>query len=190
MSEVQNVGAVDYAQYQPSQSVQETMPEEYNYQPEVYNEDYAKMQAANKSRVGATVLAAAIAAGIGVCGYFIGKRSGNGAEVADKSIDSLKKELSDLKNSEAIKNYDKLMQSAEEVEKFVEEKHWYNFFGVKNKIKEAFSFLKDDSAKVVEESKEKAEEAAKKAADEAKKTTEDAAKKASDEAKEGAEKSA
>ena len=182
MPEVQNVGAIDYAQYQPSQSQQEVIGEDYNAQPEVYDESYVQMQAANKSRMGATIVAGLIATGIGVGGYLIGKHGVKGDEVVKKELETLKKELTDLKSSEAVKNYDKLKQSAEEVEKFVEEKSWYNFFGVKDKIKNAFSFLKEDSKKVAEDATQ--------TADKAKDSAEDAAKKAVDEAKEGAENAA
>jgi len=168
MPEVQNVGAADYAQYQPSQYPQDTYEQDYNTQPEMYDENYAQMQAANKSRMGATVVAGLIAAGIGVCGYMIGKKSGKGTDAIKKELESVKQELADLKNSEAIKNYDKLKTASEEVEKFVGEKHWYNFFGVKNKIKNAFSFLKEDSKKTADEAKDNVNKEAEKAVDKAK----------------------
>ena len=161
MPEVQNVGAVDYSQYQPSQYQQETYAEDYNTQPEVYDESYAQMQEANKSRMGSTLLAGAIAIGLGVGGYFLGKRSGKSGEVVDKTTETLKKELEDLKNSEAVKNYDKLKTAAEEVEKYVEAKSWYNFHGVKD--------TKKSVEEVADKTKEKAEEVKKTA----EKTTEE-----------------
>lgn len=170
MPEVQNVGAVDYAQYQPSQYPQEDYTNNYNVQPEVYDESYSQMQAANKSRMGATLLAAAITAGIGVGAYYLGKTRAGGGNIdgVKKELEAVKKELTELKDSEAIKNYDKLKTATEEVEKYVNEKSWYNFRGVKNKIKKAFGFLKEDSKKVTEEANDKVNKETEKAVDEAK----------------------
>ena len=177
MPEVQNVGAADYEQYQPTQYVNDPQAYQEDYaQPEVYDERAEQMKAASRSRLGATFVSVLISAGIGVTCYYIGKRAGKGAEVSDKTMDAIKKELEDLKNSEAVKNYDKLKQSAEEVEKFVEEKSWYNFHGVTNKIKEAFGFLKADSKKAAEEVKDDAAKAAETAKEEAKKATEESGK--------------
>ena len=55
MPEVQNVGTVDYAQYQPSQYAQEPdyYTDAYNLQPEVYNEnleDISKNFSINKNK--------------------------------------------------------------------------------------------------------------------------------------------
>ena len=84
MSEVQNIGAVDYAQYQPSQISQEADVE-----------NYAQIQAANKSRVGATLMSALVLGGLAVLGgYSFGKHSAKNA----------KKALEELKNSEAVQN--------------------------------------------------------------------------------------
>ena len=176
MPEVQNVGAADYAQYQPSQYPNEVYADDYSTQPAIYDESMAEVQQASKSRLGLTILSVAVAAGIGIGGYFIGKRAGKNPAV-DK--DSIKAELENIKNSEAVKNYDKLKQAAEDVEKFVEEKSWYNFRGVKNKIKNAFGFLKEQPKKATEEVKEGAE----KVADDAAKKTEEAAKNVENEAK-------
>jgi hypothetical protein len=60
MSEVQNIGAVDSVQYQPSQYSNEELADVYNTQPEVYDEHMAEMRAASKSRLGASLLSAAI----------------------------------------------------------------------------------------------------------------------------------
>ena len=176
MPEVQNVGTVDYTQYQPSQYPQESYAQDYNTQPEVYDESYVQMQEANKSRMGSTLLAGAIAIGLGVGGYLLGKRSGKSGEAVDKTTKAVKKELEDLKNSEAVKNYDKLKTAVEDVEKYVKEKSWYNFHGVKNKIKNAFAFLKKDTKKAAEESVDKAKEKAEDAKAAAEKTAEDAKK--------------
>lgn len=170
MPEVQNVGAVDYTQYQPSQYQQENYANDFNTQPEVYDENYAQMQTANKSRMGATILAAAITAGIGIGAYYLGKSRAGGGNIdgVKKELENVKKELTELKDSEAIKNYDKLKTATEEVEKYVNEKSWYNFRGVKNKIKKAFGFLKEDAAKVTEEAKDKVNKETEKAVDEVK----------------------
>lgn len=111
MSEVQNIGAVDYAQYQPSQISQEADVENYNTQPEIYDENYAQIQAANKSRVGATLMSALVLGGLAVLGgYSFGKHSAKNA----------KKALEELKNSEAVQNYDKVVEALDKVQKVTE----------------------------------------------------------------------
>ena len=183
MPEVKNVGAVDYNQYQPQQYQQEDYINDYNSQPEVYDESYSQMKAANKSRIGATILSAAIVAGIGVSAYFIGKSRGGNIDGVKKELEAVKKELTELKDSEAIKNYDKLKTATEEVEKYVSEKKWYNFHGVKNKIKKAFGFLKEDSKKVAEETKDKAKADGVESAKGSAKNLSNETKKSSEEAK-------
>ena len=179
MPEVQNVGAMDYAQYQPSQYQNNESAENYNVQPEVYDENMAEIKAANKSRLGATILSAIIVAGVGVSGYLIGKHGKAGVKDIEKFQDYAKK-------------YAEAQKAMEEVEKVADENAG-KFFGKSrigrdfyNKIKELFKPFKN----AAEDTKEKADEAAKKAADDAKKTTEDAAKKAADETKEGTENAA
>ena len=91
MPEVQNVGATDYAQYQPSQYQNNESAENYNVQPEVYDENMAEIKAANKSRLGATIMSAVIVAGIGVGGYLIGKHSKVSGKDIEKVQDDAKK---------------------------------------------------------------------------------------------------
>ena len=92
MPEVQNVGAVDYAQYQPSQTQNDNYVEDYATQPEVYDEQMAEMQAANKSRLGATLLGAAIIGGLALWGgHAWGKKSS--AKERDKAIKAAKNAL-------------------------------------------------------------------------------------------------
>ena len=80
MPEVQNVGAVDYAQYQPSQ-YQETSPE-YVSEPEVYDEHADQMRAATKSRLGATILSLAVVGGLALWGgHAWGKKSAKDAQI-------------------------------------------------------------------------------------------------------------
>jgi len=177
MPEVQNVGAADYAQYQPSQYQGEVYADNYNTQPEIYDEQMAEIQAANKSRKGAMILTGTIVAGLGLLGgYFIGKHgkaSKSDMEAVKKELEELKNNYDKLKNSDAIKNYDKLKQAAEEIEtKVTEHKVYTPWRGFKKFVKEKLAFLKEDT---------------KKAADEAKEATEDAAKKAEDAAKDAAE---
>ena len=158
MPEVQNVGAVDYAQYQPSQYQNDAYVEDYNTQPEVYDENTAEMQAANKSRLGATILTAAIVGGLGLLGGHMWGASGKKAAVTAK--EAAEKSLEELKNSEAVKNYDKLKDAAEKVEKEVSEHKPFSWWGIKNFVKEKFAFLRDDAKKVADEAKEAADEAA------------------------------
>lgn len=86
MPEVQNIGAVDYNQYQPAQNQNDIYMEDYSAQPEVYDERMAEMQAANKSRLGATALGLLIVGGLALWGgHAWGKHSaGKAVDVADK----------------------------------------------------------------------------------------------------------
>ena len=103
MPEVQNVGAVDYAQYQPSQYPQEDYVTDYNMQPEVYDENAEQVRNAAKSRLGATLLTSAIVAGLALWGgHAWGKKSAN-AEI-DKA-------------KEAISKYEEMQKKATELEK-------------------------------------------------------------------------
>jgi len=93
MAEVQNVGAMDYAQYQPSQYQpsqyqEDAYVEDYNAQPVIYDEQMAE-QANNKSRVLPTVLMAAAGIGIGLGCYFWGKHG----KVAKSELETVKKKL-------------------------------------------------------------------------------------------------
>ena len=175
MPEVQNVGTVDYAQYQPSQYAQEPdyYTDAYNLQPEAYNENLEEMKAASKSRLGATIAAAAIIGGLAVWGgHAWGKKS------ASKEIEKAK---------EAIENYEKAQKTIQDAQKAMEEVETManekagKFFGsercgrgLRDKIEELFKPFKkaaDDGAKDAEK---KVEEAA----DNTKKVAEDAAENA------------
>jgi hypothetical protein len=169
MPEVQNVGAVDYAQYQPSQYQNDAYVEDYNTQPEVYDENMAEVQAANKSRLGATILTAAIIGGLGLIGGHMW--GAHGKKAAETAKETAEKALEEIKNSDAVKNYDKLKDAAEKVEKEVTDHNPFSWWGIKKYVKDAFAFLKQDSKKVAEE----AEEGAKKAADDAAEAAEGAA---------------
>ena len=163
MPEVQNVGTVDYAQYQPSQYQNDVYAEDYNTMPEVYDERAEEMKAANKSRMGATLLTAAIIGGLGLIG---GRYWGAKGLKAEKA-----------KAEEAIANYEKLNKATEEVEKIADENAGL-FFG-ENRIGRNFynklkSLFKDARAAI----KDEAKEAGEKTADDAAKAAEDAAKEA------------
>lgn len=96
MPEVQNVGAIDSVQYQPSQYSNEEYTEDYNTQPEVYDEQMAEIRAANKSRLGASLLSAAI---IGGLAYWGGRTMGKKA--ASKELEKAK---------DAVANYEKVLE--------------------------------------------------------------------------------
>ncbi len=158
MPEVQNVGAVDYAQYQPSQYQPEVYAEEYNTQPEVYDEQMEEMKAANKSRLGANILSGVIAAGVGgTIGFLLGKRG----KVAKSEFEAVKKELENLQNSEAVKNYDGMKKGLEELEKLAEENDKKFFGWMKNgkEFKQKLSKFFEPYKKAAEEAKESAENA-------------------------------
>ena len=161
MPEVQNVGAVDYAQYQPSQNQNDAYMDDYNTMPEVYDERAEEIRNANKSRLGATIVGLTLAACLGIVG---GRYWGARGLKAEKA-----------KAEEAIANYEKLNKATEEIEKIADENVGKPFSGKRigrdfyNKLK---SLLKDARAAI----KDEAEEAGGKAADDATKAAEDSAK--------------
>ena len=168
MPEVQNIGAADYAQYQPSQYPAEDYAADYNMQPEVFDENAAQMRAATKSRLGATLLSSAVIAGLALWGgHAWGKKS------AAKELDKAK---------DAVANYEKAQKAMEEIEKAAEEGN-NQFFGKNHcgnkllaKIKEFFKPFK----KAAEEGKEETKEGVEKAADNVKDAAEELKEKAND----------
>ena len=160
MPEVQNIGAADYAQYQPSQYPAENYTEDYSMAPEVYDENAAQMKAASKSRLGATLLTTAVIAGLALWGgHAWGKKSAK----------------------DAVANYEKAKKAMEEVEKAAEEGN-NQYFGKNHcgnsmlqKIKDLFAPFKS-GAKESKESAEKAAESAKDAATELEEKATDAMK--------------
>ena len=175
MPDVQNVGAADYAQYQPSQYPNEAYVEDYNAQPEVYDEHAEQMKAASKSKLGATLLTSVV---VGSIALFGGYKWGGKSAATER--DAALKALNELKNSEAVQNYDKLKEAAEKVEKEVTEHNPLSWWGIKNKVKEAFSFLKKDAKEAVEETKDEVKEGAEKAVDETKDAAKELEEKATD----------
>lgn len=149
MPEVQNVGAVDYAQYQPSEYQNDAYVEDYNTQPDVYDEHVAEMQAANKSRLGATALGLAIVAGLALWGgHAWGKHSaGKAVDVADK-YKEFQKKAADLD-----KEADKIIDSSFG--------GWQYGKDFAKKVKEAFKELLAKPEEAKDAAKEGAENAAK-----------------------------
>ena len=171
MPEVQNVGATDYAQYQPSQYQYEDYTDGYNTQPQVYDESAAEIKNASKSRLGATLLTAAIIGGGFLWGgYALGKRGAKKEltelqNAADKYKDFIDKQAKELEN-EADKVLGKKfpIKSAKDFAKKVKEEI--------AKLRDALKGVKDDT----KEATDKAADDAKKAADDVKKTAEDTPK--------------
>ena len=164
MPEVQNVGTVDYAQYQPSQYSKEAYDGNYNTQPVVYDEHAEEISAASKSRFGATILSLAIVGGFALWGgHAWGKKS------AAKEIEQLK---------DAAKNYEKAQSAMEEIEKLAKDGNDQYFGGnhcgnkLLNKIKELFKPFK----KTLEDAGKKAEEKVESGAESSVKAAEDAVK--------------
>ena len=164
MAEVQNVGAVDYAQYQPSQYAEPAYNAEYPVEPEVYDERAEQMKMASKSRNGAMAVTALAIAGLALWGgHKWGKNS------ASKEIEKAK---------DAVANYEKAKKAMEDAEKAAEEgnQKWFgeNHCGNKlfQKIKDLFKPFKnaaedakDGAEKAAEDAKDAAEELAEKATD-------------------------
>jgi len=172
MPEVQNVGAVDYAQYQPSQYVDNNYAEEYNTQPEVYDEHAEQMRSASKSRLGETILGLAIVGGLALWGgHALGKKAAKG-EIE--------------KAQEVIKSYEKTQEALKELDKDANKVIDNDFGGYRfgkdfaKKFKEAFNKLFPKAEEGANNTK-KAKEAAEEVKDKAKETG-DKAKEAGDKA--------
>ena len=168
MPEVQNVGAVDYAQYQPSQYPAENYAEDYSMQPEVYDESAAQMRTASKSRLGATLLSGAVIAGLALWGgHAWGKKS------AAKEIDKAK---------DAVAKYEEMQKKAEELQKDADNVIDSTFGGFQygkdfaQKFKNAFK----DFFKKAEDVKDETKEGTKKALEDAKDAATELEEKATD----------
>ena len=153
MPEVQNVGAVDYAQYQPSQYQTDAYVEDYGNAPEVYDEHAAEMKAASKSRLGATLLGSAIVAGLAYWGGHAMGKKGAKAEM-NKAAEAIKK------YEEAQKTMEEAQKAMEDIEKAAIDGNTNKWFGENHcgnklcqKIEEAFKPYK----KVAEDAKEGSE---------------------------------
>ena len=152
MAEVQNIGAVDYNQFQPTQL--QTAPEqEMDNMPVVYDEAAEQKRSAGMGMVGATILGATML----VVGGLIGKKMGS------KGLEEAKQ-----KAEEAVKNYEKIQEATSEIEKVIEENNNKGFFqkyfsveSMKNKIMEIIKPFKKEAEAVEEKAAEKAEDAAK-----------------------------
>lgn len=171
MPEVQNVGAADYAQYQPSQYEYENYAD-YNTQPQVYDENAAEIKQASKSRLGATILTAIVIGGAAFWGgHVMGKKTA-------------KKELAELQNA-ADKYKDFIDKQAKDLEKDADKVIDTQLGGYQfgkdfaKKVKEELKKLRDALAGPKDETKEGADKAAdkaKEAADDVKKAADDTAK--------------
>ena len=168
MPEVQNVGAVDYAQYQPSQYVREDSVNDFNAQPMVYDERAEEIRTASKSRMGATLLSLAVIGGLALWGgHALGKKS------AAKEIEKL---------SDAASKYKEAQKAMDEVEKLAQEGNdcYFGSDHCGNKllenIKNKFKSFKEAVENAGEKTAEKAGEKAEGAADEVVKAAEDVVK--------------
>ena len=161
MPDVQSIG---YAM--PPQQNQYMTADNINSAPMIYEPEIEEKSGSSFGWGTLTVTALAAAA----IGGFIGHKVGAGKE----GLDAVKKELEELKNSEAVKNYDKLKEATEKLEETVEKKSWWNFHGVKKAIKEAFAPFKKDAAKVENEAKDDVKKTTETVSDEVKKTADDA----------------
>lgn len=167
MTEVQNVNPVNYST-PASVNLNNSILD--NNVPMVYEGDVEQP----KKRSSGVVKALTTLAILGSGGYLLYRYGA-------KEKDAILNELEQLKNSEAVKNYEQLKNAKEKVENIVENEKFYGIAGgvskLKNKIREIFGALKEDTEKVKEDVKELAEDA-KNAVEEIKESAEDAAKKA------------
>ena len=161
MTEIQSVSPADY-------SIQQTQYDnEINNVPMAYNEPTPKKHG-SKLLLKTLVALGLIGGGAYLIYRYGGKKGGEAVEEAKDKVketveevvsdaekalkaekEKLASELEALKNSEAVKNYDtlktdfeKLNKAAQEAQDYVDKKHWWNFRGVKKKMKELFDPFK------------------------------------------------
>ena len=167
MAEVQNVGALDYNQFQPTQL--QTVPEDdVANMPAVYDEAIEEKKSAGMGMVGATILGATML----VVGGLIGKKMGSkGVEAAEKAAEEAKQKAEEAKQKaeEAVKNYEKIQEANSEIEKAIKENNdkgvlgrFMGFQKMKDKIMELIKPFKKEAKAVEEKAAEKTEETAKK----------------------------
>ena len=169
MAEVQNIGAVDYNQFQPNQY--QTVPEEdMTNMPVVYDEATEAKKSAGLGMVGATILGATMLVAGGLIGRHIG------AKGAEKIAEEAK-----VKAEEALKKYEKMQEASAEIEKVIkenDEKGWFerifDISSMKNKISELIKPFKEAAPKAEEKAADEASKVAEKAEDAAKKAEEKA----------------
>lgn len=169
MAEVQNIGAVDYNQFQPNQY--QTVPEEdMTNMPVVYDEATEAKKSAGLGMVGATILGATML----VAGGLIGKHYG--AKGAEKLAEEAK-----VKAEEALRKYEKMQEASAEIEKTIKENNDKGVFGrlfgfqkMKDKISELIKPFKKEAPKAEEKAADEASKVAEKAEDVAKKAEEKA----------------
>ena len=163
MPEVQNVGAVDYAQYQPSQYQYDEYSGEYGTQPAIYDEQKEEIKAASKSHLGAKALGAIVIGGLGfVGGRYMGKKAA--AKELEKLTDAAKKynEFAEKNAKELEEEADKVINS--DLGGFKYGKRFAQ--KVKDelgKLKKALTDAKEGGEKAAEDTKKAAEDSSKKA---------------------------
>ena len=170
MAEVQNIGAVDYNQFQPNQY--QTVPEEdMANMPVVYDEATEEKKKAGLGMLGATILGATMLVVGGLAGKHIG------AKGAEKIAEEAK-----TKAEEALKKYEQMQEATAQIEKEIKENNELGFLGrfkgfqrMKDKISEIIKPFRKEAEAVENKAAEAGENAAKKA-EEAAKDTENTAK--------------
>ena len=108
MPEVSNIGAVDYAQQYPQQYIPEAQTTgDYEAYPA-----YDGVERQSSSGIG-LLTASLISLGVGTAAFFFGKA--RGAKAGKNAAELAKAQLEELKNSEAVKNYEGLKKAAEDI---------------------------------------------------------------------------
>lgn len=172
MPEVTSVGALDYAQQYPqTQNMTNDIQGAEGY--ESYPA-YDPAMEQPKSSGGSLLGYAAVGTLAAVVGGLVGKRIGGKSANAAKEL--AEAELTALKNSEAVKNYDGLKKAAEDVVKEANGKEfcWYKPSTWFSTNKVSIQTLKDKFKNFIDVDAKKVENDAKKTTDKAK----DEAKKA------------
>ena len=188
MPEVQNVGAVDYSKYQPEmyqaqEAAQVPMDINSGEMPIAYDDPIMAEKRSAASSMKGLAIAGVIGAVVG--GLLTYKFAGTKGSSAAK--EAVEKELNELKNSEAVKNYEKVKEAFVNVEKEVQGAQKFCWYKPKtwgtatlvSKIKGLLKPARENLDKFTEETKKVVDEASgevKKAAEEGKKAAEDAAK--------------
>ena len=157
MAEVQNIGAVDYNQFQPNQL--QTLPEQdIANMPVVYDEATEAKKASGMGMVGATILGATML----VVGGLIGKKMGaKGLKAAEEAA-----EVAKLKAEEALKKYEQMQDATAKIEEAIKENNDLGFLGrfkgfqkMKDKISKLIKPFKKEPVETPEEIKDAAKKA-------------------------------
>ena len=175
MPEVQNIGAVDYAMPYANQNINVEEPQiTEDIEPVMYNPEVDEQKSSSSSLLPIALTSLTLGA---LCLW-------GGHKWGKSAAEDALKELENLKNSEAVKNYENLKKATDEIAELADNNAvkfewtkpstWFKNNALAKKIQELLAPFKKEEAKVAET----AEKAAKEGAEKAGETAADAADKA------------